>query len=147
MNKIISIDPGRDKCGMLLADLDKNSIIDGKVVDSKSVINLIKRWQISNQIQLILLGNGTTSKLWKDSIEFNCSLEVKVFNEESTTLRARNRYWELWPRKHLLRLLPKGLLIPSENLDAVAALILLEDYLKVRFIWAVKKDFKTWHES
>tara|TARA_Y100001968_G_scaffold293431_1_gene299354 strand:- start:313 stop:762 length:450 start_codon:yes stop_codon:yes gene_type:complete len=146
MNKFISIDPGKEKCGILLADETNLFVIEGKVVDSKSVLKLIQKWKEKYQIKLILLGNGTTSKFWEDEISSICSVKINFVEEENTTLRAKDRYLELWPRKDLSRFIPKGLYIPAENLDAVAALILLEDYLKKRFNWPVKDDFKIWHE-
>ncbi len=146
MNKIISIDPGKDKCGMLLVDENELIVLEGKVVDSKSVIKVIEKWEERYQIKLILLGDGTTSNIWQDKIKLTSSSEIKLFKEESTTLRAKYRYLELWPRKDFSRFIPKGLFLPSEPLDAVAALILLEDYLDIRLKWPKKNDFKIWHE-
>ena len=42
MNKIISIDPGRFKCGLVLADLEKKEIIEAIVVSSTSLVENIK---------------------------------------------------------------------------------------------------------
>ena len=65
-------------------------------------------------------------------------------NERGSTLRARFRYWEIWPPNPLIRWLPKEILFPPENLDAVVALILLEDCVKSTFIWPNKVTIKTW---
>ena len=146
MNKIISIDPGKQKCGIILADKKDLFVLEGKVVGTKSVSRLIEKWECKYQINLILLGNGTTSKFWEEKIKSISPAQIIFVNEERTTLRAKDRYLELWPRKNLSRLIPKGLFIPSENLDAVAALILLEDHFKIRFKWPVKNDFRIWQE-
>ena len=44
MSRLIAIDPGHHKCGLLMADLTKSLVLDGKVVDKSSVINLLSLW-------------------------------------------------------------------------------------------------------
>ena len=65
MRNIISIDPGTQKCGLLLADLDELSVISGKIVKRSHVIKFINNWYNSYKIDLVILGNGTTSKYWE----------------------------------------------------------------------------------
>ena len=63
--------------------------------------------------------------------------------EKGTTLRARSRYWELWPVRGWQRLLPLGMRMPPVDLDAVAALVMLEDHLGIRFTWPGEQpDFR-----
>ena len=59
MRIVISIDPGNQKCGLLLADLTNLSVIYGKVVKKNYVIKLINQWKNIYSIDLIILGNGT----------------------------------------------------------------------------------------
>ena len=142
MSKIIAIDPGKKKCGLLLADLDKELVLDGKVVDHLSVIDLVVSWKATGEVNSILLGNGTTSKFWQSYLQDLASIEV--VEEKGTTLRARERYWELWPPPFWFGWLPRGLMLPSNHLDAVAALILLEDHLNKKFNWPGPIDFRIW---
>ena len=72
---------------------------------------------------------------------------IEIVDEKGSTLRARTRYWELWPPGICLRWLPRGLIVPSVHLDAVAALVLLEDYSKKRLKWPGATDFKIWPEQ
>ena len=144
MTRFISIDPGNKKCGLLLADIDLKIVLNAKVVRTDSVIRLINLWVEENKIDLIIIGNGTNSKSLESSIKSKTSIPLDIIDEKNTTFRARERYWEIWPKNFLLRLLPNGMVIPPVNLDAVAALILLEDYLKIKFSWFGKNDFKTW---
>ncbi len=145
MKRLISIDPGKTKCGLLLADLEKKIVLDGKVVYEKSVLTLITQWIELSPVQGIILGNGTTSQAWKNSL--NGLAPIEIVEEWGTTLRARSRYWELWPPNWLLRLIPRGLLLPPANMDALAALVLIEDYLDYQLTWPVKPEFKIWHEQ
>lgn len=144
MKILISIDPGKEKCGIILANKDLGVVLDGKVVHRNSVIELINLWRENYLVDLIVMGNGTTSSFWKSNIQEKVSTSVILFDEKNTTLRARNRYWELWEKNIFLKLIPNGLIIPNENLDAIAALILLEDYLKIKLKWAEKPNFKIW---
>ena len=56
-------------------------------------------------------------------------------NERGTTLRARGRYWQLWPPKGLQRLIPQGMRVPPGDLDAVAALVMAEEHLGQTCRW------------
>ena len=140
MNFILGVDPGMKKCGIVLVELEKETVLLGEVVSAektqKLIYNLYERFPFSQ----IILGNGTTSTYWQKSL---CDLvPINVVNEKGTTLLARNRYWELWPPSWWQRLVPKGLLVPSEELDAIAALVMVEKYLERSFDWTEKPDFK-----
>jgi len=132
---LISIDPGQKKCGLLLVDLDKKIVLDGLVVDSNFVIDLVVQWSNKAEVKGIILGNGTTSKSWERRLK-KIALPIEIVEEKGTTLRARSRYWEIWPPPIWLRWVPKGLLVPMKYLDAVAALILLEDHLNRKLEWS-----------
>ena len=67
---------------------------------------------------------------------------IEIVEERGTTLRARERYWELCPPGILLSWLPRGLIVPIQPLDAVAALVLLEDHLNKKLNWRGSPNFK-----
>ncbi len=147
MAQIISIDPGTHKCGLLLSDVEKRIVIDAKITREYAVIDLITKWSNEYSIELILIGNGTNSRYWHSKI-LNMNLsQIQIVDERATTLRARDRYWEIFPPGFFLKLLPKGMLVPKKNLDTIAALILLEDYLQTKINWSEKISFKTWPEQ
>ena len=140
MIRLIAIDPGKKKCGLLLADIDKGLVLDGRVVAHFAVIELINSWKSEGYVDGIILGNGTSSKSWEK--KFKDLAPIQIVEERGTTLRARSRYWELWPPGIFLRFLPRGLIVPSQYLDAVAALVLLEDYLNQKLHWPGSPNFK-----
>jgi len=141
MSRIIAIDPGRKKCGLILADLQTRQILEGRVVDESIVLRLIDVWIGQNSVEKILLGNGTSSQDWKKLLDGLASIDM--VDEKGTTFRARQRYWELWPPSIWIRWIPRGMILPSDNLDAVAALLLLEDYFNQKFSWEDSPNFKT----
>ena len=138
----ISFDPGKSKCGLVLVNSDKSIVIEGKVVKADAVIDLIRFWSERYVIQSVFLGNGTTSKDWEKKLIKSGVKMVQLVEERGTTLKARKRYWELRPPKYFFRFLPEGLRLPPEPLDAVAALVLIEDYLNRKLSWDIKQSFK-----
>ncbi len=138
MTRVIALDPGRSKCGLLLADISTNTVLQGMVIPSSEVLDQLRAWMEDDQgenaqIADLVIGDGTSSKIWQQQLP--TSLKVHVVDETATTLRARERYWQLWPARGWKRLLPLGLRIPSGDLDAIAALVILEDYLGRPLQW------------
>ena len=64
--------------------------------------------------------------------------------EKNTTYRAKSRYFELFPISGLRFLIPREVFILNKNLDAISALIILEDYCKIKFTLDQNIDVKTW---
>jgi RNase H-fold protein (predicted Holliday junction resolvase) len=138
MTRVVAFDPGRSKCGLLLADTSTNTVLQGKVIPSSEVLNQLRAW-MSNaleetaQIDELVIGDGTSSTIWQQQLP--TSLKVHVVDETGPTLRARDRYWQLWPARGWRRMLPSGLRLPPGDLDAIAALVILEDYLDRPLRW------------
>ena len=144
MSLYIAIDPGSKKCGLLLADIQSGKVIEAGIASLNKLSDLVSLWNEDNQIIKIIIGDGTNSKYIESKLKRNNFLNISYVNEKGSTLRARFRYWEIWPPNYFIRWLPKEILFPPANLDAIVALILLEDFLKYRFIWPSKVSIKTW---
>ena len=144
MKKVIAIDPGNKKCGLLLADVDDAIAIDGKISINSSVVNLINYWRENHSVELILLGNGTTSKYWQSELLAENISPIQLVDERMTTLRARERYLEIFPPEFFVKFIPKGLIFPPKNLDVIVALILIEDYFQIKLRWSKSIEFKIW---
>ena len=144
MSLYISIDPGVKKCGLLLADRQSGKVIDAGIASLNKFPDLISFWNEDYKIMKIIIGDGTNCKYVENKLKQNNFFNIKYVNERGSTLRARFRYWEIWPPNYFIRWLPKELIFPPENLDAIVALILLEDFLKYKFIWPNKLNIKIW---
>tara|TARA_Y100001968_G_scaffold184964_1_gene169411 strand:+ start:585 stop:1022 length:438 start_codon:yes stop_codon:yes gene_type:complete len=144
MSKFISIDPGNNKCGLLLADIKSRIVMDAGISSLNKLSDLVMLWNKDYQISKIIIGDGTNSKYIENELKRKNIFNFAYVNETGSTLKARFRYWEIWPPNFFIRWLPKEVLFPPQNLDAVVALILLEDFLKYSFIWPDKLDIKTW---
>ena len=143
MARVISIDPGKSKCGLVLAEIIEKKIYEAIVLESELLEDYIKNLNNFEDISKIIIGNGTTSKETQDNLNF-FKKEIITFEEKNTTFRAKERYFELFPIKGLKSLIPREIFIFNKNLDAISALIILEDYFKTKFTLNQNIDFKTW---
>ena len=144
MSLYISIDPGIKKCGLLLADMKSGKVIEAGISSLNKLPDLVSLWNEDYKINKIIIGDGTNCKYIENQLKGNNSFDINYVNERGSTLRARFRYWEIWPPNYFIRWLPKEILFPPENLDAIVAFILLEDFLKISLNWPEKVDIKIW---
>ena len=138
MTRLAGVDPGRSKCGLVLVDTESLQVLSGAVVICEQVLDRLSDWQVAGGLDGIVLGDGTGSAAWLPKLR--SLAHVQQVNEYGTTLRARRRYWELWPPRGWQRLIPRGLLIPPEELDAIAALVMVEDSLGTPCRWSGAKQ-------
>ena len=143
MARVLSIDPGKSKCGLVLAEINEKKVYEALVLKSELIEDYIKNLNNVEDISKIIIGNGTTSKETKEKLNF-FKKEIITFEEKNTTFRAKKRYFELFPINGLKCLIPREVFILNKNLDAISALIILEDYFQIKFILNQNIDFKTW---
>ena len=143
MARVLSIDPGKSKCGLVLAEINEKKVYEAIVLNTKLLEGYIKNLNDVEDISKIIIGNGTTSKQTKEKLKF-FKKEIITFEEKNTTYRAKKRYFELFPINGLKCLIPREIFILNKNLDAISALIILEDYFQIKFILNQNIDFKTW---
>ncbi len=144
MSFFVSIDPGNKKCGLLLADNKSGNVIEAGISTLHNFSDFVSLWNEDYNITNVIIGDGTNCKFIGNELKQKNILNLNYVNEKGSTLRARFRYWEIWPPNYFIRWLPKEILFPPENLDAVVALILLEDFLKCSFTWPEKVEIKIW---
>ncbi len=144
MSNFISIDPGNKKCGLLLADIKSGKVLKAGVSSINKFSDVVFLWNQEYNVSKIIIGDGTNCKYIENQLKQKNIFNLTYVNEKGSTLRARFRYWEIWPPNYFIRWLPKEMLFPPDNLDAVVALILLEDFLKYTFFWPEKVNIKIW---
>lgn len=128
----IGIDPGSAKCGYAVLGSDGVRVAL-EVVQLGELGDRIARDVAAAAIEAICIGHATNSR----EVEKLCrsrwpDIPVAIVDETNTTLDARRRYYDENPPKGLLRLLPRGLLVPSAPLDGYAALLIIERWHRVR---------------
>ena len=143
MTRIISIDPGKNKCGVIVAETSEKKVFKATIIKSESIQEYVRDIINFEEISKIIVGNGTTSRNIVKKLNF-FKKDIISFEEKNTTYRAKARYFELFPSKGLQFLVPREVFILNKNLDAISALIILEDYCKMKFTLNQNIDFKTW---
>ena len=143
MPLVITIDPGKSKCGLVLAEISEKKVYKALILKSDLIENYVRNLIAAEDISQIIIGNGTTSREIREKLYF-FKKEIITFEEKNTTYRAKARYFELFPISGLKFLMPREIFIFNKNLDAISALIILEDYCKMKFTLNQNIDFKTW---
>ena len=143
MSRVVTIDPGKSKCGLVLAEISEKKVYKAIILKSELLENYLRNLIIAEDIEQIIIGNGTTSGEIREKLHF-FKKEIITFEEKNTTYRAKARYFELFPISGLKFLIPREIFILNKNLDAISALIILEDYCKKKFTLNQNIDFKTW---
>ena len=143
MTRIISIDPGKNKCGIVVAETSEKKVFKATIIKSELIQEYVRNIINFEEISKIIIGNGTTSRNIIKKLNF-FKKDIIFFEEKNTTFRAKARYFELFPISGWKFLIPREVFILNKNLDAISALIILEDYCKLKFTFNQNIDFKTW---
>lgn len=131
MNKFyLGIDPGRSKTGIAVTD-DDGKILYLQVAETEKILEELHFVQNNFALQQLIIGNGTNSKyLAAIAQKVFSGLPLEVVGEAHSTEEARKLYWELNPPQGFRKIIPLGLLVPKEPLDAYAAVVLIKRFIK-----------------
>ena len=143
MFKILSIDPGKYKCGLVVAEISEKKVYQAIIIQSEFLEEYVRNLNSDEEVSKIIIGNGTNSKGVLKKLDF-FKKELITFEEKNTTYRANERYYELFPISGFKFFIPREVFILNKNLDAISALIILEDYYKMKFTLNQNIDLKTW---
>ena len=143
MTKYISIDPGKCKCGLIFADSKSKSVLKAIVIESRYLVQNVKSFIEKDRNIKVLIGNGTTSQHHAKTLSFLKS-NLTIVEEKNTTYRSKQRYFEIFPIRGFKRFLPRDIFLQNINLDAISALVILEDYLNFKLTLNSNRISKTW---
>jgi len=129
--RLLAIDPGTIKCGLAILDSDAKVLLR-EISPTGTIQNrleeLIGEWQISH----VVYGESTGAKQMQrllEQLSTKSTFTVHSVDEKNSTLEARPLYWQEYPRRGLLRLLPISLLAPPVAIDDFAAVVLGRRFL------------------
>ena len=143
MSRVIAIDPGLSKCGVIIADIKERKVYEAVVIESHLLLKYVKKkYQSEKNVQL-LIGNGTSSKKYIKYLN-QFEPDLVIAEEKNSTYRAKQRYFDIFPLTGIKYFLPREIFILNKNLDALAALIIMEDYFNIKFDVSKKIQTKTW---
>jgi RNase H-fold protein (predicted Holliday junction resolvase) len=127
---ILSIDPGREKCGVAILSSDKG-VLYHKVISTDNFVSELNHIISPYTLYCILLGDRTASSEIKKKLSSVKSEKGIIFvDEHLTTDLARKRYFSENPPKGWKFFIPRGLMVPPEPYDDYAAIILGERFLE-----------------
>lgn len=131
---LLAIDPGTIKCGLAVLD-NAGKVLLREISPTGTIQNrlaeLIQRWNVSH----VVYGQSTGAKHMQLLLEelqrhHESTFTVHSVDEKNSTLEARPLYWQEYPRRGLLRLLPISLLAPPVAIDDFAAVVLGRRFLE-----------------
>lgn len=128
---IISIDPGREKCGMAVVHKKKGMLIK-RIIETGQLSSVVEQWMAEYSVELVVIGDGTSSREAKGALEKlkinGQPIALAFINEYRSTDEARQRYWRENPPRGLMRFIPVTMQVPPQPVDDYVAIILAERY-------------------
>ena len=100
MPRVITIDPGKSKCGLVIAEISEKKVCEAIILKSELLEEYVRSLDNREDISKIIIGNGTSSKEIREKLDF-FKKEIITFEEKNTTYRAKGRYFELFPIRGL----------------------------------------------
>lgn len=127
---ILGFDPGRRKCGLAVIGVDR-TLRYHEVIEAESAIATIQRLRQQFPISLLVMGDQTTAKDWKQRLSHEVTepLRIVMVDERHSSLEARDRYWQMYPAKGLASLIPQSFRTIPRPIDDIVAILLIERYL------------------
>ena len=131
---LIGFDPGRDKCGIAVVQVQalapmELKVLHREVIPSSAALSRLQTLRQQFQAEQVILGNQTTAQAWKSQLESILPpQQIVLVDERHSSQEARQRYWDFYPPQGWQRLLPKGMRVPAKAYDDLVALILVERY-------------------
>lgn len=130
MSNYLGIDPGRSKTGLALVDAE-GRILQLHIAQTSAFAEELRSFVGSRPLAQIVMGNGTNNKaIGKVVREVFPHAPLALVGEAHSTEEARSLYWQVNTPTGWRRLVPLGLLVPPEPLDAYAAVVQVRRWLK-----------------
>lgn len=128
---ILGFDPGRSKCGLAVVGVDR-IVRYQEVVNSADAIATIQELQRKFPISLIVMGDQTTARDWRQKLDTDLPepMRVVMVDERNSSLEARDRYWQMYPPSGLTQLIPQSFRTIPRPIDDIVAILLIERYLE-----------------
>ena len=126
---LLGFDPGKQKCGVAVMGLDRKLHFQAVIPSTEAIAQVIKLLD-SYPIALMVMGDQTSSKQWKAKLQSSSpDLRIITVDERFSSEEARQRFWQIYPAKGFMKLVPLGMRSPSRPIDDIVAAILIERYL------------------
>ena len=129
MNKYLGIDPGRSKTGLALVDA-AGKILALHIALTENMEAELRSFTSGVALAGVIMGNDKVIGAAVRSVLPKTPLEL--VGEAHSTEEARSLYWQENPPQGWRRLVPLGMLVPPEPLDAYAAVVQVRRWLSLQ---------------
>ena len=142
--KVLSIDPGRDKCGVAIVEQTGVEKTGDDGPDNLKVLwqAIIPRDALPQRLpellerfgpDAFLLGDATTSQTLAANLSADWrDLPLHIVDETGSTLAARELFWKANPPRGWRRCVPLSLQMPPVPIDDFAAIVLAQRFFNSR---------------
>ena len=131
---IISIDPGKSKCGIAVVN-SSGEVLKREVVSTTNIVEILSEFINEYSANKFLIGSGTFSKTVKKMIINSLpNIPIEVIDEKYSTEVARKLYFKEYPPKGIFKIIPLGLQIPPVPYDDFAAVVLAKKYFNLSIL-------------
>lgn len=132
MNKYLGIDPGRSKTGLALVDA-AGKILALHIALTENMEAELRSFTSGIVLAGVIMGNGTNHKVIGAAVRSVLpKTPLELVGEAHSTEEARSLYWHENPPQGWRRLVPLGMLVPPEPLDAYAAVVQVRRWLALQ---------------
>lgn len=132
MNKYLGIDPGRSKTGLALVDA-AGKILALHIALTENMEAELRSFTSGIALASVIMGNGTNHKVIGAAVRSVLpKTPLELVGEAHSTEEARSLYWQENPPQGWRRLVPLGMLVPPEPLDAYAAVVQVRRWLALQ---------------
>lgn len=132
MNKYLGIDPGRSKTGLALVDA-AGKILALHIALTENMEAELRSFTSGIALAGVIMGNGTNHKAIGVAVRSVLpKTPLELVGEAYSTEEARSLYWQENPPQGWRRLVPLGMLVPPEPLDAYAAVVQVRRWLALQ---------------
>lgn len=134
MSKYLGIDPGRSKTGLALVD-GAGKILALHIAQTENIVTELRSFAGAERLTGVVMGNGTNHEvIGRAAQKVFPAVPLELVGEAHSTEEARGLYWQVNPPRGWRRFVPLGLLVPSEPLDAYAAVVQVRRWLALQKI-------------
>ena len=130
--EFIAVDPGRAKCGLAVMSSD-GDVVEKLVAPTENLTGIASELTRSHPgVDRIVIGSGTGSGGIVEKLRSSSGLpgRIETVAEKNSTLEARRLFEKEHPLPWPLRILPYWIFSSYKGIDAYAAVIIGERYLK-----------------
>jgi RNase H-fold protein (predicted Holliday junction resolvase) len=126
---ILSIDPGKDKCGLAILDMDGN-VLERNILERGDLSTHVPLYVARYGVSTMVIGRSSFGKeVEKELSRLELRTNIIFVSEKYSTLEARKRYWKENRPKGFWRLVPTSLRVPPVPIDDYAAVVIGERFL------------------